>query len=86
MKLNEVIYLKQLFSFVIQTEEDKVVIHIEVEKEKFKKYVDPLLLVGLQYFGKGKQSIPPPSIIPTPSEQPKQEVANKEDLSEGLKE
>ena len=46
---DEVIDLKTIISLLIQTEEDKVIIHFEADKDKFKNMIEPLLASALMH-------------------------------------
>jgi len=39
----------EIFSLKVEKETDKVIIHIEVDKEKFKSIVEPLLMGIVHY-------------------------------------
>ena len=40
--------MKQQLQILVETSEDLVKITIEVDKEKFKKVIEPLLLLGMR--------------------------------------
>lgn len=41
--------MKKLLNVAIETSEDLVTIHIEVDKEKFKSVIAPLLLINIKH-------------------------------------
>jgi hypothetical protein len=39
---------KQIINLLIEFDEEKVVVHLEADKERFKKMIEPLLMMGIQ--------------------------------------
>jgi len=39
---------KQIINLVIEFDEEKVVVHLEADKERFKKMIEPLLMMSVQ--------------------------------------
>jgi hypothetical protein len=39
---------KQIINLLIEFDEEKVVVHLEADKERFKKMIEPFLMMGIQ--------------------------------------